>query len=64
MPKDIANSFTTVTFGSDVAKSMIGLIGNEKAYGQTFHVTTDESHAWGEILNMYIDSIENTPERR
>ena len=58
MPKDIANSITTVTFGSDVAKSMIGLIGNEKAYGQTFHVTTDESHTWGEILNMYIDSIE------
>ena len=57
-PKDIANSKTCLTYGNDVAASIVGLIHNEKAYGEVFHVTTDEVHSWDEILNMYLDAIE------
>lgn len=56
-PKDIASKKTSLTFGPDVAGALIDLIGNEKAYGEAFHITTDESHTWEEILNFYCDRI-------
>ena len=57
-PKDIAAKKTSLTYGPDVAGAIAELIGNEKAYGQAFHITTDESHTWGEILDFYCDKIE------
>ena len=64
-PKDIAAKKTSLTYGPDVAGAIAELIGNEKAYGQAFHITTDESHTWGEILDFYCDKIEEiTGERQ
>lgn len=57
-PKDIAAKKTSLTYGPDVAGAIAELIGNEKAYGQAFHITTEESHTWGEILDFYCDKIE------
>jgi len=57
-PKDIASKKTSLTYGPDVASAIVGLIGNEQAYGQAFHITTDESHTWGEILDFYCKKIE------
>lgn len=34
------------------------IFGNEKAYGQIFHITTEESHTWFDILYFYCDIIE------
>lgn len=63
-PKDIAAKKTSLTYGPDVAGAIAELIGNEKAYGQAFHITTDESHTWGEILDFYCDKIEEITEKR
>ena len=63
-PKDIAAQKTSLTYGPDVAGAIAELIGNEKAYGQAFHITTDESHTWGEILDFYCDKIEEITGKR
>lgn len=57
-PEDIASKKTSLTFGPDVAGAVVELIGNEQAYGQAFHITTAESHTWGEILDFYCEKIE------
>lgn len=57
-PKDIAEKRTSLTYGNDVAGALVELIGNEKAYGEAFHITTAESHTWGEILDFYCKKIE------
>lgn len=63
-PKDIASKKTSLTYGLDVAGAVVKLIGNEKAYGQSFHITTAESHTWGEILEFYCKKIEEITKRK
>lgn len=57
-PEDIASKRTSLTYGPDVAGAVVDLIGNEKAYGHAFHITTNESHTWGEILDFYCKMLE------
>lgn len=63
-PKDIASKKTSLTYAPDVVDAIVQLIGNEKAYGQAFHITTDESHTWGEILEFYCNNIEEITGKR
>lgn len=62
--KDIADKYTTLTYGHDVARGIISLIGKQEALGQAFHITVNESHKWQEILGWYIDEIEKKTGRR
>lgn len=57
LPKDIADKKTSLTYGPDVAGAIVNLIGNEKAFGEAFHITTQESHTWKEILDFYCKII-------
>lgn len=57
LPKDIADRKTSLTYGPDVAGAIVELIGNDKAFGEAFHITTQESHTWGEILDFYCEKI-------
>lgn len=34
------------------------IIGKETALGEAFHITSDESHTWKEILELYLDTVE------
>ena len=43
------SSLWTITHNSDFAKGYVGLIGDPKAIGQAFHITTDESVSWNRI---------------
>lgn len=63
-PKDIADRRTSLTYGPDVARNVVKLIGNEKAYGEAFHITTSESHKWSEILYFYCDILEKKTGKR
>lgn len=56
-PKDIAEKKTSLTYGPDVAGALVELIGNENALGEAFHITTEENHTWGEILEFYCNQI-------
>jgi len=37
---------------SDVARGFVGALLNEKAYGQSYHLTSDEHTTWGEIFRV------------
>lgn len=52
-PKAIAESYTTMTLGADVAMGISKLIGNEKAMGEAFHITTDQAIKWDDVLAIY-----------
>lgn len=52
-PKAIAEKYTTLTFGGDVALGISKLIGNKNAMGETFHITTDKAIKWGDVLAVY-----------
>ena len=52
-PKGIAEKYTTMTYGEDVAKGISKLIGNEKAMGEAFHITTDKAIKWDDVLEIY-----------
>ena len=52
-PKDMENIRTTMAFGGDVANAISKLVGNNKALGETVHITGRTSNTWGEILDIY-----------
>ncbi|MBQ8722162.1 MAG: epimerase [Paludibacteraceae bacterium] len=56
--EDIAQHITTMTYGYDVAKGIAGIIGKEKALGEAFHIVTSEYYKWSEILDIYLNVIE------
>lgn len=56
--EDIAEKFTTLTYGYDVARGIAAVLSNPKAYGKTFHITALTPMKWSEILNVYLDEIE------
>lgn len=51
--KDIASHYTTLTYARDVAKGIAGLIGNPKAIGEDFNITSGISYKWQEIADLY-----------
>lgn len=42
-------SLWTITHNSDFAKGLVGLLGNEAAFGHAFHITSDEVLTWDQI---------------
>ena len=51
------SSLWTITHNSDFAKAYTGLIGNPKAIGEAFHITTDESVSWNEIYGCIAEAL-------
>lgn len=51
------SSLWTITHNSDFAKAYVGLIGNPKAIGEAFHITSDESISWNEIYKAIADAL-------
>lgn len=56
--EDIALKLTTLTYGKDVAASIVKLIGNPKALGEAFHITSNEPILWRDILKIYVEGLE------
>ncbi len=42
-------SLWTVTWNEDFAKGLVGLLGNQRALGHAFHITSDEVLTWDQI---------------
>jgi nucleoside-diphosphate-sugar epimerase len=42
-------SLWQVTWNGDFAKGLVGLLGNQRAIGHAFHITTDEVLSWNQI---------------
>jgi nucleoside-diphosphate-sugar epimerase len=45
------------THATDIAKGIVGLFMNSQAYGEAFHITTDEVHSWREVTEMVGDAV-------
>lgn len=58
LPGDIAERSTTMTYGPDVAAAVAKLVGNPGALGQVFHIAAEERAAWKEVLEIYLEVIE------
>jgi len=53
LPGD-GTSLWVLTWNGDFAKGLVGLLGNSKAIGETFHITSDETLSWNQIyLEVY-----------
>ena len=51
---------TTLTYGEDVSKGIMSVIGSNTALGETFHVTSSEAYYWKDILIIYSEDLEKT----
>lgn len=48
---------TTMTDGSDVARMLTRLVGNEDAFGEDFNLVSKENISWRDVLDLYVDGI-------
>lgn len=45
-------SLWSLTHHEDLAKGLVGLLGNHRAIGEAFHITTDEMLTWNQIYEI------------
>jgi nucleoside-diphosphate-sugar epimerase len=50
-------SLWTITHAKDFAKGFLGLLGNEHAVGQAFHITSDDVFSWNQIYQIVAEAI-------
>lgn len=60
----IANKYTTMTFNEDSAICIFKMVGNKKAFGEIYNITTDKYIKWIDVLQLYADSIEKYTGKR
>ena len=51
------SSLWTLTWNEDFARGFIGLLGNPKAIGEAFQITSDESLTWNQIYQTIADAL-------
>lgn len=56
--RDLANVQTPMTHGDDVAKAMVGIVGNQNALGEIIQIASSETKSWEEILSIYLSTLE------
>lgn len=49
-------SLWTLTHHQDFARGFVGLLGNSKAIGEAFHITSDEVLTWNQICEVLADA--------
>ena len=55
---DIADKYTTLTYGQDVARGIAAVMGNKASLGQAFHITTSAFMKWSDVLGIYLEELE------
>ena len=56
--RDIASKITTLTYGLEVSQGILAIIGNSKALGEEFHITSPVSIIWDDVLEGYLKVLE------
>jgi nucleoside-diphosphate-sugar epimerase len=51
------SSLWVVTHAEDFARGLLGLLGNERAVGEAFHITTDEVLTWNQIYDGIAEAL-------
>jgi nucleoside-diphosphate-sugar epimerase len=60
LPGD-GTSLWTLTHHTDFARGLVGLLGNPRAIGDTFQITSDEVLTWNQIAQYLGDALQVTP---
>lgn len=55
---DINCKLTTFTYGLDVAKGIVAIIGKDGAFGEAFHITSNQTIRWSDAFTIYLDVLE------
>ena len=55
------SSLWTLTWNEDFASGFIGLLGNPKAIGEAFQITSDEQLTWNQIYECVGNALHTTP---
>ncbi len=58
---DKGESLWTLTASSDLAIGLCGLIGNEAAIGEAFHITSNEALSWNKIYEILGETLGKQP---
>lgn len=56
--RNIAPKYTTLTYDYDVALRIADLVGKDCALGKVYHITTEECIRWEDVLECYLDVLE------
>jgi nucleoside-diphosphate-sugar epimerase len=51
------SSLWVVTHADDLARGLLGLLGNERAVGEAFHITSDEVLTWNQIYEDIAEAL-------
>lgn len=62
--KDILSRETSLTSGKDVSLGISRIMGNSESFGEAVHITTSETMSWKDILELYLDVLENITGKR
>ena len=54
---DDGNALCTVTHTEDFAKAFVGLCGNPAAFGEAFHITSDEFLTWNRVAELVGEAL-------
>ncbi|NMB18311.1 MAG: NAD-dependent epimerase/dehydratase family protein [Erysipelothrix sp.] len=57
--EDIAERFTTLTYGFDVAAGIANIVNDVSSLGQTFHITNESACTWSDVLEIYLNVLED-----
>jgi len=57
LPEEVMDKHTTMTWGGDAARLIAGLIGNPKALGEAFTISTNEHHTWREVAELFKETM-------
>ena len=58
---DGGEAYSTITHVDDFAFGLVGLLGNEKAHNQAFHIVGDERYKWKNVVEILGEILGVTP---
>ena len=56
--EDIAQKYTTMTHGEDMASGIASVVGQDEALENTYHITCPKALLWRDVLNIYMNELE------
>ena len=51
--EDINDKLTTMTYGDDMSLGIASIVGEKKALGEVYHITSPVSLPWSDVLSTY-----------
>lgn len=56
--RDLMDKYYTLSYGKDISNGIAQLVGRQEAIGQVYNIVIKQSFKWKEILNIYLDVLE------